>query len=165
MTTEPAVSGGKKLAIDAQVRELIYRGCLLLDANDFKGWLDLCAPDFRYTISTHSPEIRKDQTWLDHDLEGMANLIRLLPKHNSDLTPLTRHATVYTIDVDLPAGEARVVTSVAIFATTLDGGETALFALARYHDTVDVSGAAPRLKRRIVRLETRSLGIGKHWPL
>jgi methanesulfonate monooxygenase small subunit len=148
-----------------QVRTLIYRGCLLLDQNDFKGWFDLCSPEFHYTVSTYSPEIRRDQIWLDHDHEGMSNLIRMLPRHNSDQTPFTRHATVYTVDHDAASREARAVTSVAIFATTLDGGETSLFALARYHDVVDVGGAEPRLKRRTVRLETRSLGIGKHWPL
>jgi methanesulfonate monooxygenase subunit beta len=153
------------LAVDREVRELIYRGCLLLDQNDFKAWLDLCAPEFRYTITTWSPEIRREQIWLDHDLEGMQNLVRLLPKHNSDQTPLSRHATVYTVDRDATVDEARAVTSVAIFSTTLDGGETSLYCLARYHDVVDLGAAGPRLTRRIVRLETRSLGIGKHWPL
>ena len=95
----------------------------------------------------------------------MANLVRLLPKHNSDTSPLTRHAIVYTVEPDPASREARAVTSVAIYATALDGGETTLYALARYHDVVDLGGPSPRLKRRIVRLETRSLGIGKHWPL
>ena len=93
------------------------------------------------------------------------NLIRMLPRHNSDQKPLTRHATVYTVDQDADGREVRAVTSVAIFTTSLDGGETTLFALARYHDVVDLGGPEPRLKRRTVRLETRSLGIGKHWPL
>lgn len=147
------------------VQDLIYTGCLLLDRNDFKGWLDLCTPDFRYTVSVYSPEIRREMTWLDHDHEGMANLIRMLPRHNSDQTPLTRHASVYTIDHDAAAREARVVTSVAIFSTALDGGASELYAVARYHDIVDLGREAARLRRRVVRLETRSLGIGKHWPL
>jgi methanesulfonate monooxygenase subunit beta len=152
-------------AIDHEVRGLVYRGCLLLDQGDFKAWLDLCAPDFRYTISTWSPEIRREQVWLDHDLDGMRNLVQLLPRHNSDQTPLTRHATVYTVEPDGVGTEARAVTSVAIFSTALDGGETALYCLARYHDVIDLGAAGARLKRRVVRLETRSLGIGKHWPL
>ena len=140
MATEAAVSGDISSTIERQVRNLIYKGCLLLDQNDFKGWLD-------------------------HDHEGMSSLIHMLPKHNSDLTPLTRHASVYTIEHDPAAKEARVVTSVVIFSTSLDGGASELYAVGRYHDTVDLAGPAPRLKRRIVRLETRSLGIGKHWPL
>lgn len=165
MSAKMAVAGDRGAANDRAVRELIYKGCLLLDQNDFKGWLDLCTPDFHYTISAYSPEIRRDMTWLDHDHEGLSGLIRLLPKHNSDLTPLTRHASVYTVDYDEDGRQARVVTSVAMFATHLDGGVSQLFAVGRYHDTVDLNGEVPRLRRRVVQLETRGLGIGKHWPL
>ncbi len=147
------------------IRELIYRICLLLDQNKFVEWLAHCTSDFRYTISAWSPEIRRDMVWLDHDLDGITNLMKMLPKHNSDQTPLTRHASVYTIDPRPEQGEADVVTSVAIFATALDGGATELWAIGRYHDTVSVADGTPRLRRRNVRLETRSLGIGKHWPL
>src|SRR5262249_56860493 len=133
-----AVDAASDGRVAQQVATLIYRGCLLLDQNDFKGWLDLCAPDFHYTVSTWSSEIRREQIWLDHDHDGMANLIRMLPRHNSDQTPLTRHATVYTVDQDADGREVRAVTSVAIFTTSLDGGETTLFALARYHDVVDL---------------------------
>ena len=42
------------------IEELIYRSCLVLDDKDFKGYLNLCDSGFRYTIRTHSPEIRKD---------------------------------------------------------------------------------------------------------
>ena len=49
------------------IEELVYRSCLALDEKNFKAYLDLCHQDFRYTIAAHSPEIRKDMTWLDHD--------------------------------------------------------------------------------------------------
>jgi methanesulfonate monooxygenase small subunit len=161
-----SVTGDALVTVNREaIRELIYRICLLLDGNKFVEWLDLCTPDFRYTISAWSPEIRRDMVWLDHDLDGITNLMKMLPKHNSDQTPLTRHASVYTIDHDPARAEADVVTSVAIFATALDGGATELWALGRYHDTVSVADGTPRLRRRNVRLETRSLGIGKHWPL
>ena len=155
----------RRAAVERDVRGLIYQGILLLDQNDFSGWLDLCTPDFHYTISTYSPEIRREMTWLDHDREGMASLTRLLPKHNSDQAPLTRHANVYTVEYDEATREARAVTSVLIFSTSLDGGVSDLYAVARYHDIVALAGPAPRLRSRVVRLDTRSLGIGKHWPL
>ena len=147
------------------VRDLVYRICLLLDGNKFLEWLELCTPDFQYTISAWSPEIRRDMVWLDHDRDGMVNLMRMLPKHNSDQTPLTRHATVYTVDYDAARYQADAVTSVVVYATALDGGVTELWAVGRYHDTVSVADGVARLRRRNVRLETRSLGIGKHWPL
>ena len=38
------------------IEELIYRTCLALDAQDYKAFLELCDADFRYTITTYSPE-------------------------------------------------------------------------------------------------------------
>jgi methanesulfonate monooxygenase small subunit len=145
------------------VEELVYRSCLALDAKDYKAYLALCDEDFRYTISTYSPEIRREMVWLDHDRKGMETLFTNLPRHNSDHSPLTRHATVYTVDLD-SSGNASVVSALQVFRTQLDGGATELFAVGRFHDTVTLNGEAPRLARRVVRLETRLLGYGYHIP-
>lgn len=149
-----------KQAID----ELIYRSCLLLDDKDFKGYLDLCEPGFRYTIKAHSPEIRKDMIWLDHDKKGLETLLANLPRHNSDHSPLTRHATVYTVEVDEGAKQAKVVSALQVFRTSLDGGITELFAVGRYYDSVSLNGGSPKLANRVVKLDTRMLGIGYHIP-
>src|SRR5437773_3060827 len=53
------------------IEELVYRSCLALDEKNFKAYLDLCDESFRYTITAHSPEIRKDMIWLDHDKPEM----------------------------------------------------------------------------------------------
>jgi len=144
------------------IEELVYRSCLALDGRDFKAFLDLCEQDFRYTIATYSPEIRRDMVWLDHDRKGMETLFTNLPRHNSDHSPITRHATVYTVDLAGPA--ANVVSALQVFRTQLDGGATELFAVGRFHDTVKLDGASPKLARRLVRLETRLLGYGYHIP-
>ena len=144
------------------IEELVYRSCLALDAKDFKGFLGLCESDFRYTISTYSPEIRRDMVWLDHDRKGMETLFTNLPRHNSDHSPITRHATVYT--VDMKEGSAEVVSALQVFRTQLDGGATELFAVGRFHDTVKLDGSGAKLARRVVRLETRQLGYGYHIP-
>jgi methanesulfonate monooxygenase subunit beta len=144
------------------VEELVYRSCLALDAKDFKAFLELCDAEFRYTISTYSPEIRREMVWLDHDRKGMETLFTNLPRHNSDHSPITRHATVYT--VDLNGGNAEVVSALQVFRTQLDGGATELFAVGRFHDTVKLNEAKPKLARRLVRLETRLLGYGYHIP-
>ncbi|MBI4203498.1 MAG: nuclear transport factor 2 family protein [Betaproteobacteria bacterium] len=148
----------------AEIEELVYRSCLLLDDRDFKGYLDLCDDEFRYTITAHSPEIRKDLIWLDHDKKGMQTLLEQLPRHNSDHSPLTRHATVYKIDVDQTKNEANVVSALQVFKTDLDGGATALFAVGKYLDTVKLDDGRPKLARRVVKLDTRMLGIGFHIP-
>jgi methanesulfonate monooxygenase subunit beta len=145
------------------VEELVYRSCLALDARDYKAFLALCDEEFRYTISTYSPEIRREMVWLDHDRKGMEALFTNLPRHNSDHSPLTRHATVYTVDLD-SSKDASVVSALQVFKTQLDGGATELFAVGRFHDTVKLEGASAKLKKRLVRLETRLLGYGYHIP-
>jgi methanesulfonate monooxygenase subunit beta len=145
------------------IEELVYRSCLALDAGDFKAFLDLCDPGFRYTITTHSPEIKRDMVWLDHDRKGMETLFTNLPRHNSDHSPLTRHATVYTVDMDGESA-ANVVSALQVFRTQLDGGATELFAVGRFHDTVKLEGGKAKLASRVVRLETRLLGYGYHVP-
>ena len=142
------------------IEELIYRSCLALDARDYKAFLDLCDEAFRYTITTHSAEIKRDMVWLDHDRKGMETLFTNLPRHNSDHSPLTRHATVYT--VDLEGQEASVVSALQVFRTQLDSGTTELFAVGRLHDTVKLPEV--KLARRVVKLETRQLGYGYHIP-
>lgn len=146
------------------VEELIYRSCLLLDEKDFKGYLDLCDEGFRYTIATHSPEIRRDMIWLDHDKNGMTTLLTQLPRHNSDHSPLTRHATVYTVRVDSAGQQGDVVSALQVFKTALEGGATELFAVGKYLDTVKLADGKLLLLRRVVKLDTRMLGIGYHIP-
>jgi methanesulfonate monooxygenase small subunit len=146
------------------VEELVYRSCMLLDEKDFKGYLDLCDPQFRYTITAYSPEIKKEMTWLEQDKAGMQTLFNNLPRHNSDHSPLTRHVTVYTVTVDDAKKEAQVVSSLQVFKTSLDGGITELFGVGKLYDTVRLDGDGARLLRRNVRLDTRMLGIGYHIP-
>ena len=146
------------------IEELVYRSCLALDAMDYMGYLSLCDDSFRYTVTAHSPEIRKDMIWLDHDKKEMQLLFGNLPRHNSDHSPLSRHAHVYTVERAADGQSAGVVSALQVYKTTLDGGATELFAIGRYLDTVTLESGAPRLARRIVRLETRQFGFGYHVP-
>jgi methanesulfonate monooxygenase small subunit len=145
-----------------QIEELIYRSCLALDDRDFKGFLALCDKDFHYKVTAYSPEIRKDMVWLDHDLAGMETLFANLPRHNSDHSPLTRHATVYTVRMN--GKTAEVVTALQVFRTALDGGATELYAVARLLDTVRLDGDSVKIAQRVVKIETRQLGFGSHIP-
>jgi methanesulfonate monooxygenase small subunit len=144
------------------IEELVYRSCLALDAGKYKTFLALCTPDFHYTVATYSPEIKREMVWLDQDRKGMETLFTNLPRHNSDHSPLTRHVTVYTVEAN--GSQAKVVSTLQVFRTQLDGGATELFAVGRFHDTVALDGGAPKLARRLVRLDTRQLGFGYHVP-
>jgi methanesulfonate monooxygenase subunit beta len=145
-----------------KIEELIYRTCMALDDRDFKAFLEMCDEGFRYKVTAYSPEIRKDMVWLDHDRKGMETLFTQLPRHNSDHSPLTRHATVYTVKVN--GTQAEVVSALQVFRTALDGGATELYSVARLVDTVKLDGGEPKLAQRVVKIETRQLGFGSHIP-
>lgn len=161
-------SEGPHLTNEADTRraidELVYRSCLALDDKNFSGYLDLCDTDFHYLITAYSPEIRRDMTWLEHDRAGMQLLFNNLPRHNSDHSLLSRHATVYTQVIDPAKREAMVTSALQVFRTTLDGGATELFAVGRMLDRVHLTDGGPRLAHRHIRLTTRMFGFGYHIP-
>jgi methanesulfonate monooxygenase small subunit len=153
------------MKLRSNIDELIYRSCMALDANDFAGYLELCDPEFNYAITAYSPEIRKDMVWLEHDKEALKLLFNNLPRHNSDRSPLSRLANVYTVDIDEANGTAKVVSGLQVYKTSLDGGATELFAVGKLHDTVRIREDRGTLLNRNIRLDTRMLGIGYHIPL
>lgn len=144
--------------------DLVYHSCLLLDEMKFDEFLGLCADDFHYTITAYSPETRTEMTWMDETKVSMKRMLDVLPRHNSDHSSLSRHATVYKIDYDANKKQASAVSALQVFKTSLDGGATQLFAVAKLYDTISLNGGGARLLSRNVRLGTRMLGIGSHIP-
>jgi methanesulfonate monooxygenase subunit beta len=156
----------------ARVRDTIYRATILLDGQKWDEWLDLCDERFEYAIKSWSPEINYDMTYLQLDRKGLANLIKLLPKHNTDHSALTRHTIVYTVDVSDNAKSASAVSSVVVYQSLLDGinshvdaGESRLFLVGKYLDTFNIENGQPSFLTREVRLENRRLDKGSHWPI
>ena len=82
------------------VRDTIYRATLLLDDQQWDQWLELCDDSFHYAIKSFSPEINRDMIYLQGTRKELATMVKLLPKHNTDHSPLKRHTTVYTVDVE-----------------------------------------------------------------
>lgn len=156
----------------ALVRDTIYRSTVLLDQQRWDEWLTYCDDAFEYAIRAWSPEINKDLTYLDLDRSGLANLIRLLPKHNTDHSPLTRHTSVYTVDLDQGNRLAQAVSSVVVYQTLLDGinshidaGQSRLFLVGKYLDTLKIEDDKAKFLSREVRIENRRLDKGSHWPI
>lgn len=147
------------------VTELVYRSCLFLDEKNFDQYLALCEEGFHYTITAYSPEVRAEMIWMDEDKASLKKMLDVLPRHNSDHSPLSRHVTVYTVSYDDDKQEASVVSALQVFKTSLDGGETSLFAVAKFYDTIKVTDGKARFLTRNVRLDTRMLGLGSHIPL
>ena len=154
------------------VERTIYDSALALDEQRWDDWLDLCAEDFYYAIRAFSPEINKEMTYLDGKLSDIKTMAEMLPKHNSDESPLTRHTVVYRVDVDETAGTAAAISSFAIYQTVFDGlnshveaGGSRLFLIGKYHDRFRLADGGARFVERICRLDTRRLDKGTHWPL
>lgn len=154
------------------VRNAIYSAALALDAQQWNDWLALCDDDFHYSIESYSPEIRKNMIYLDGKREALRDMMDMLPKHNTDESPLSRHTVVYTVDVDEAAGTATAVSSFAIYQTVWDGmdshieaGASRLFVIGKYRDRFRVDGDGARFVERRVCLDNRRLDKGSHWPL
>jgi methanesulfonate monooxygenase subunit beta len=154
------------------VRDTIYRATLLLDDQKWDQWLDLCDDSFHYVIKSFSPEINRDMIYLQGSRKDIATMVKLLPKHNTDHSPLKRHTTVYTVDIADDDRAASAVSSFVVFQNLLDGvnshidaGESRLFLVGRYIDTLKIENGKARFVRREVRLENRRLDKGSHWPI
>jgi len=158
--------------IAGAVRDTIYRSCLLLDDEKWSDWLALCDDSFKYEIKAFSPEINYDMTYFSGDWNALKSMTDMLPKHNTDHSPLKRHATVYTVDVDADGAGATAVTSVVVYQNMydgenshIDGGENHLFLIGKYIDRFAVADGAARFVGREVRLDTRRLDKGSHWVI
>jgi methanesulfonate monooxygenase subunit beta len=156
----------------ALVRDTVYRSTLLLDLQDWNGWLAHCDDQFQYAIRSWSPEINKDVTYLAHDLRGLTSMVKLLPKHNTDHSPLTRHTSLYTVDFDEARRSAKAISSVIVYQNLLDGinshvdaGESRLFLVGKYIDTFRIDNNKASFLSREVRIENRRLDKGSHWPI
>ena len=158
--------------IAERVRGTIYQASLCLDEARWEDWLGLCHDEFYYAIRAFSPEINVDMTYLDGKRADMVTLTEMLPKHNSDNSPLARHTVVYTVDVDEAQQTASAVSSFTVMKTELDGinshllaGESNVFLVSKYRDQFRIESGEPLFSERIVQLDTRRLDKGSHWPI
>ena len=155
-----------------KVKNTIYAACIALDDQQWLDWIDLCDTDFQYAIKAYSPEISADMTYLAGDRAHMDALVKMLPKHNSDHSPLNRHCVVYQVKVAEDGKSATARSSVAVYQTMLDGinshvdaGESKVFMVGSYHDEFSIDGDDVKFTKRDVRLDTRRLDKGTHWPI
>ncbi len=154
------------------IKGLIYKACMYQDDLNWDAWLELCDENFQYSIRAYSPEIQADMTYMGGDREHMQQLTEMLPKHNTDHSPLKRHCVAYDVTVAADGNSATAVTSLTVFQTQLDGinshvdaGESRLFLVGRYHDKFSIKGGDIKFTERETRLDTRRLDKGSHWPI
>lgn len=154
------------------VHDLVYESCRAMNAEAWNDYLSLCdSAKFRYRVATYTPEIRREQYWADRDFKMMKAAFDLQPRHNSDHSKFTRQAVVQSVKYDSEKKEATVVSSLTVYRTQNDGtmsylesGQTSLYAVGEYEDTIALADVEPRLVDRVVRLDTRQLDVGNHKP-
>ena len=156
--------------IAGAIKNTIYRSCLLLDDEKWSEFLDLCDQNFEYAIKAYSPEIRYDMTYFSGSRKELQAMTDMLPKHNTDHSPLKRHARFYTVDVEDDGKTATAVTSLVVYQNMFDGinshidsGESHLFMIGKYVDKLRIDGDDARLVERVVRLDTRRLDKESHY--
>jgi len=154
------------------VEDTIYKATIALDDQKWEEWLELCAPDFHYAITAFSPEINKDMIYLQGERKEMETLVRLLPKHNTDHSPLRRHTSVYTVQLSEDGSTADAVSSFVVYQNMLDGinshidsGESRLFLVGKYIDKFTIENGTAKFVKREVRIDNRRLDKGSHWPI
>lgn len=141
-------------------RTVVVDACEALDRQRFNEFLALCDNEFRYRITSYSPDIRKELVLMDQNREEMGHLFAALPGHVRMPGQFLRHVAAGRVAPN-DASSDRVTTQVAIYYTELSG-ITRLFAVGRYDDVVSHEG---RLRQRVLRLDTRELSPGCHVPL
>lgn len=152
------------------VREAIYEAALNLDDQNWNDLIDQCAEDFKYSVVTYSHEIRKELTYLILSYKELHPYFDLLPKHNTDHSPLRRHASVYKVNVSQDGKSAEAVTSFIMTQEMLDGisaplysGENRLYLTGKYYDKFSIEGESVKFTERVARVYTRRFDKGTHW--
>ena len=107
------------LDLERKIEKTIYKATLALDENNWSAWFELCDETFTYAITSFSPEINKKMTYFSGDKKELIGLMDMLPKHNTDHSPLHRHTSVYSIDISDDGKSATAVSSVTIYQNML----------------------------------------------
>jgi len=144
-----------------EAMNLLSEMCEHLDKERFEEFLEFCSSEFNYRIVVYSPEIKKDMIWMDQDYSGMKNLLTLVPQHLRRLGSLSRCISIGKFEEKENC--LKVNSPFQIMHTDING-ITKLFAVGRYIDEIEIRNRY-LLKSRLVKLETRDLGIGSHLPL
>jgi methanesulfonate monooxygenase small subunit len=144
------------------ITDLIYDASRLLDDEHFDEWLNLCAPDFGYRITTFSDELGKAMTWMQQDKAGMAHVFSNVKSHERYTGRLRRHVSMPRVRAD--GGVAAVTSAVAVYHTETNG-VTQLYAIGLYRDLVKEIDGRVLFAQREVNLDTRRLPFGSHVPI
>ena len=108
--------------------------------------------------------------YLSGDYKEIHSMCEMLPHHNTDHSPLRRHASIYTVDVSEDGKTAEAVTSFIMTQEMIDGisaplysGENRLYLTGKYYDKFKIDGESVKFTERVARVYTRRFDKGTHW--
>jgi methanesulfonate monooxygenase small subunit len=145
-------------------KALVTRSCFLLDQEKFDEYLRLFSDGSHYRITAYSPDLRKNQTWLDLTRDELQSLLGNLPHQVRMPGRFLRHPNGFLFDAKPDGSRISVITSLLVVHTDIDGNSK-IFAAGRYYDVIEETADGPRLHEREVRLDTRQFGPGAHVPM
>jgi len=146
------------------ITNLVYDAAAALDAEDTAAFFALAAPEFHYCLTAFSEELDMKMTWIDHGRDSLKNLMEHADDHERTLVRFNRH--VAGVRIGETDGQGLIPVRSALIAHYTDlAGETGLYAVGSYLDSVRWDGARALLARREVALTTRKYPFGCHYPL
>ena len=144
------------------VRSLIQRTAVLLDDEDFVGWVGLFDAAGNYELSAYSTEIRKWMTWQLSDRDTLERMLKEVNEHVRD--PAKRRHVVGFPLVKIDGESAEATSHFSLFRTSPDG-VSSLYMVGSYQDQlVKRAGEWRYLVHKVV-ADTRVLDSFTHTPV
>lgn len=154
----------KNLEERETIRTLIINSAKFLDEGTYAQFTELFVENGRYLLKAKSDEIGQDMTWLDLSREELVALLEESHQHVHDLAERMHIVSVDDIVFNGLDNSARVQSSFALFRTDAVG-ITNVYAVGRYHDSLERKGTNWRIKERCVMVQTRIFRTPTPTPL
>lgn len=146
-----------------EIWALVAQSCMYLDDAKYDKYLSLATEDYTYTITSFSPDLRRDMVLLSLNKSEIATLLENIHNHVHLPGKLFRQASLYDVEQSQD-GLIKATSYLTVAYTDLDG-RSAIFCIGRYRDEIIGSDHHLRIKSRRFEMETRDLGTGCHYPI
>ena len=144
------------------VQDLVQRTARLLDREDLDGWLALFDLNGEYELTAYSTELRRDLVWWKSDRAALQKILAEVTQHVRD--PAHRRRVLGPAVIEFTADQAYAESAFAVYRTTREG-ETSLYAVGRYEDSLVRASDRWLYRTHRVVLDTRMLEMFTHLPL
>jgi methanesulfonate monooxygenase small subunit len=144
------------------IRDVVQRTAILLDAEDFDGWLKLFDTEGTYELSAFSTEIRRWMTWQHSDRATLEKMLQEVTEHVRD-SANRRHVVGMPL-VEIDGDRARARSPFSLFRTSPEG-QSSLYMVGCYEDQlVKRSGNWLYAAHKVI-VDTRMLDTFTHIPV